>query len=397
MNKLKNYFSYPKFKSESLKILYLNDDYFLQQASIGALQELGHEVYPLQLVRDPSQMLERLLKTCVMFKPDCLMGINHGGYDPEGKIAAIVDELHLPVIFWYLDDFRFIIFNGKHHANENTAVFTFEKNHVALLKSLGFEHVFYLPSAASMRPHGLYQQGKYNYLKKAVSFVGNTFDQTKTLRQKPHYQQLLEKVQQEIDFTRLQDTLVSQVEKVVENEFREMDDLFHFAGFVIAEATQKYRQYMLGKMNDSRFHLFGDPQWKKLVNIGKIHPPTRYETETPYVYHNSLINVNLSSQQLEETVSLRIFDVPAAGGFLLTDWKESLIDLFDAEHEIVAFHSPEEMNEKIAYFRKNPNERESILKKARERVVNEHLIIHRMKQMVEKCRKIWGNSLKVKS
>jgi len=295
MNKLKTYFSYKKFQTESLKILYLNDDYFLQQASIKALKDLGHEVQPLQLVRDPSQMLETLLKTCVVFKPDCLMGINHGGYDPEGKIASIVDDLGLPVVFWYLDDFRFIIFNGKHHANENTAIFTFENKHVSLLKSLGFEHVFYLPSAASVIPGKNYKHNKYNYLKNSISFVGNTFDDTKTLRQKPYYKQLLQKVKNEIDFSVLHHNLVNRIENVVKNDFDSMDDLYHFSGFIIAEATQKYRQHVLGQIKDKNFHLFGDQKWKKLVKVSNIHPPTRYETETPFVYHNSQVNLNLSS------------------------------------------------------------------------------------------------------
>ncbi len=390
MQKLKQYFSYKKFQNDRFKILYLNDNYFLQNASIKALKNLGHEVLPLKLVKDPTKMLEALLKTCVIFKPDCIMGINHGGYDPEGKIAEIVDSLGIPVIFWYLDDFRFIIFNGKHHAKSNTAIFTFEKKHVPLLRKLGFEHVFYLPSAASVDPHNIKTIKKFDFLDNKVTFVGNTFDETKLLRQKEKYHNFLSVLEDKMDFTKLHHHLVNDIEKELAEQFIDKDEFYHFSGFVIAHATQKYRQHMLNNLTEIDLHIFGDTKWKKLVNGVTIHPPTSYETETPYIYKRSIININLSSQQLEDTVSLRIFDVPAAGGFLITDWKPSLTELFEIDKEIIFFRSKEELKEKIEYFTKHNTAREKIIAAASQRVEENHLIIHRMRSMLEQSSLIWG-------
>ncbi|MCK5074896.1 MAG: glycosyltransferase family 1 protein, partial [Calditrichia bacterium] len=86
----------------------------------------------------------------------------------------------------------------------------------------------------------------------------------------------------------------------------------------------------------------------------------------------------------------RVFDVPAAGGFVLTDWKESLTDLFDVENELATFKSIEEMNDKISFYYNNPDLRKKIMGNARERVINEHLIHHRMEFMLTKAKEIWG-------
>ena len=102
----------------------------------------------------------------------------------------------------------------------------------------------------------------------------------------------------------------------------------------------------------------------------------------PRLQRMAMINLCLSSQQLNNAVSLRAYEVPASGGFLLTDWKADLEHLF-APDEIVTFRSVEEMNDKIAFYEKHPDKRLPIIRKARERVAKEHLVIHRIQKMLE--------------
>ncbi|NOX36863.1 MAG: glycosyltransferase [Calditrichaeota bacterium] len=388
MSKLQAYFNYRKFQAPPFRIIYLNDDYFLQSTSIEALKQLGHQVVPLQIERHPSRMLEKLLKTCVLVKPDAVMGINHGGFDPEGKIASILAELDIPIVMWYLDDFRFIIFKNNVHATPNSIIFTFDKKQVNPLLETGFQHVFYLPSGSSFDPRRSYRDKKFNFLHSAITFVGNTFDKTKTMRDKPHYSKHLQELEHKIDFTLLHHNLVEQIETYQKSHFADEDDFYQYAGFVIAHATQIYRQYMLRQIQEENFHIFGDGKWKELGVRATIHRGTHFLKETPHVYAQSMINLNLSSQQLESTVSLRIFDVPAAGGFLLTDWKESLAELFDVTSEIAYFNSVEEMKEKIAYYRSHPDQRERIVQKARARVEKEHLVRHRIERMLSICQQV---------
>jgi hypothetical protein len=189
---LKAHFSYRKFSGDTYRILYLYSDYYLELESIEALKKLGHEVLPVIIVNDSKKMLRLVLKKSVEFKPDCIINTNHGAFDQEGKIAGILSEFSIPVIIWYLDDFKFIIFSGAIHATENTALFTFERNHVDPLKKNGFQNSFYLPTASSVDPTLNYRSEKYAHLSDLTTFVGNTFESTKLERQIEEYIPLIE-------------------------------------------------------------------------------------------------------------------------------------------------------------------------------------------------------------
>jgi spore maturation protein CgeB len=86
---------------------------------------------------------------------------------------------------------------------------------------------------------------------------------------------------------------------------------------------------------------------------------------------------------MKDGLNQRVFDVPAAGGFLLTDFKESLLDLFK-EGEVACFHDPEEARAKLQYFQTRPEERRAVAAKARERVLAQHTVAHRVQTVLEK-------------
>jgi len=81
---------------------------------------------------------------------------------------------------------------------------------------------------------------------------------------------------------------------------------------------------------------------------------------------------------MPNTVNQRVFDCPAAGGFLLTDAQPALRELFDADTEIACYASLDEAREMLRYFRARPAERRAITARARERILNEHTYEHRL-------------------
>ncbi len=389
MRNLKARFSYQKFLQPPYKILYLDDDYFLQKESIAALKQLGHDVTVLNVIHNPTQMLAQILKTAVITQPDCIMSINHAGFDPEGKIAHILSELCIPVLLWYLDDFRFIILKGDIHANPNTAIFTFEKKHIPALKETGFEHVFHLPSATVLDPARNYEYAEFAGLANATVFIGSTFNKSKAARFKPRFPKWAHQLEKQLDLTQLHDQLFDKIMAIQGKYFDTNEAFYHYASYAMCHATALYRQYCLESVLAQDFHVMGDEDWRNANISGKIHGPVHNITVAPHIFKMALINLCFSSQQLGSSVSLRAFDVPAAGGFLLTDWKDDLAELFDAEKEIVSFRSVDEMNDLIAYYEKFPERREPVIQRARERVKNEHQVIHRMQKMLKIAAKIW--------
>lgn len=386
--KLKSHFAYRKFNDSRHRILYLFNDYYLQGASINVLREMGHQVVRCDIAADTKKMLEQILKMSVSLKPDCIMGTNHCGFDVEGKIAGLLAEFRIPVIMWYLDDFRFILQGEPRHANDRTLVCTFDRGHVKPLRRLGFRHVRYLPAAASFDPNAACECDRYEYLSNATTFVGSTFEETKARWYRPGYDGLLRELGKDGEFRSGTQGTVQMILQQ-RQRFDSNGEFYHYAGFVAAHATQLYRTSYLSRIRPRELHVFGDEKWRELAVNAHVHGFAPYHDVTPHIYGCSLINLNLSSRQLETAVNQRVFDVPAAGGFLITDWKESLGELFDVKGEIVSFRSAEELNDLIAFYETHPGQRERIVRKAREKIRKEHLLEHRLATMLSTARDLF--------
>ncbi|MCP9885136.1 glycosyltransferase [Synechococcus sp. ATX 2A4] len=67
------------------------------------------------------------------------------------------------------------------------------------------------------------------------------------------------------------------------------------------------------------------------------------------IYKEKRINLNITSLQFDNAVINRVIDIAGAGGFVLTDWRPGLAELTEVADSI-SYRSPEELNEKIAYY-----------------------------------------------
>lgn len=129
--------------------------------------------------------------------------------------------------------------------------------------------------------------------------------------------------------------------------------------------------------------IYGNDAWKQIEknNIlykGKIN----YHNQAPLVYASCAVNLNITSAQLADSVNQRIFDVSAAGGFLLTDNRPCLAELFEPDREMVAFESHEEMAEKLRFYLKHPLPRKKIAQRAHKRFLGQHTYSHRVEQII---------------
>ncbi len=385
MSGLKEYFSYKKGASEQLRILYLNNNYFLQNETIAVLRTLGHTVHSLPVQNGPKEMLEAILKAAVALKPDCIMGTNHMGFDPDGTIASILNDLKLPVLFWYLDDFRFILQDAQKQARPNIVIFTFEPTDLPLLKAFGFEHCFYLPAASSLNPDSGFINPQFHFLHNRVSFVGNTFYEALERWNHPTYPGLYNQLHlQRWDSDR--QSLVSFILQEQRDQFESEAQLFHYAGYVAGRSTAEKRVELLNSLDNPV--VFGDEHWPETGVRAEIHPPVDPYRTAPFIFNASAVNLNISSTQLHTSVNQRVFDVPVSGGFLLTDWKETLADLFDEKTELAVYHSIEEMQDKVRYYLKHESERQALASRAASRVRNEHVLPLRIRNMLELARPV---------
>jgi spore maturation protein CgeB len=157
-------------------------------------------------------------------------------------------------------------------------------------------------------------------------------------------------------------------------------------------ATRRRRLEFMRSILDShrlgRISIFGDAAWKESLcpdgeGVGgslEIHPTVDYYRELPGVYRAAGAVLNLTSRQMPTALNQRCYDVPAAGGFLLTDRQPELYHQFEPEKEIVAFDSCAEMLDKWDFYRMHPKRRQEIIAAGRRRVLQEHTYRRRIQQ-----------------
>lgn len=85
-----------------------------------------------------------------------------------------------------------------------------------------------------------------------------------------------------------------------------------------------------------------------------------YHMQMPLVFAGSRINLNISLRSIHSGIPLRVLDIMACGGFVLSNWQPEIAEYFEEGVEIVTFNSLEECMDKIAYYLTQEEERVEI-------------------------------------
>lgn len=114
--------------------------------------------------------------------------------------------------------------------------------------------------------------------------------------------------------------------------------------------------------------------------------------EIPRIMRESVVSLNFgdSGTQLRglrpyrsRQIKARVFEVPGAGGFLLTEGAEHLADYYRAGEEIETFDSRDELAEKLRYYLDRPVARDRIARAGHERTRREHTYSRRFAALLD--------------
>lgn len=121
-----------------------------------------------------------------------------------------------------------------------------------------------------------------------------------------------------------------------------------------------------------------------LPNHLSLHAPVDYRQEMPEIFRQSKINLNFTIPNITDGVPLRVFDILSCGGFLLTDCRSALGELFQDGQELVVFHGMEDMMKKADYYLNHPAQRKEIARRGMEKVRSLHTYDIRLTEMFRK-------------
>lgn len=101
------------------------------------------------------------------------------------------------------------------------------------------------------------------------------------------------------------------------------------------------------------------------------------------VFSSSKVNLNIHNWFGQGTaMNLRLFEVPAAGGFLLTDWVKEIDEHFVDGQHIACWRSVEELRDKIRWFLAHESARARIASEGHDHVLKRHTYTVRARELL---------------
>jgi spore maturation protein CgeB len=392
---------YRKFQTERRTVLLIDSGYFLLSEAEKALESLGHRVVKTAVHEKDSgdRLIARFIEAIITFKPDFILTVNHLGLDEEGRIAEFLKSIELPVASWYVDSPSLIVRAFDANITPYVSLFLWDKSYMSEMESFGFESVHYLPLGTDeklFRPlKARKHRKKIDPYRCDISFLGNSM--TEAVRKyngkvHPDLHEAICRTAERISASGVPpqsvDAFVSDGDRTSFEGLSSREKMDFEAG-VIWQATLNYRLACIRSFNGHAVRIHGDRGWTELTEDSSVDlkEPLHYYREAPLLYNATKINFNATSLQMRSAVNQRVFDVPACGAFILTDYRDSLHELFDVGREIIAYESIEEIPEKAGYYLSHDEERRAIAEKGRERVIRDHTYRRRMESLISEMEK----------
>jgi len=399
--------AYPKFTRAAPRVLVLWRPYFLYREIEAALDRLGvahRRVATGTGKTGEAGVVESLLAAVAEFRPDFAITVNHLGLDRDGRLAGLLDDIGLPLASWFVDSPRLILHDFTAVATPTSMVFSYDADALPDIAALGFGHAAWLPLGTDPTlfvPLAACDAG--HPWRADASFIGASMvsqarDALDRLRGFPALARALPQAAA---------AFAASPEKSA-RRFLTADPACGAAYAALAraedrlaaelaltwEATRRYRHACVQGILPFSPIIAGDADWEMAVaGLGRGWrrlPPLDYYDELPGFYPRSAVNLNCTSLQMKGAVNQRVFDVPACGGFVLTDAREQFGALFDVGREAAVYSDPAAIPDMVRHYLAHPAERERIARAGRERVLAEHTYDRRLATLLAAMQNAFG-------
>jgi spore maturation protein CgeB len=147
----------------------------------------------------------------------------------------------------------------------------------------------------------------------------------------------------------------------------------------------KNRIDLLSDVNSYNLALVG-PKWKTVKDSylsSRVVADYLAGNQMNGFFNSSKINLNIYLEHPYVMVpSHRTFEIPATNSFQIATYFDDMKNYFIPDKEIVLFRDKNELLSKIDYYLKNEKERNKITQAGHKRVMKDHLISNRVREML---------------
>lgn len=386
-----------------MNILFYRYNSICERDIIKAFEKLGHQVATIdtEIFRKdvtPKETLSLIHNELTLHSYDFVFSIN---FYPI--ISEVCNIHHIRYVSWIVDSPVLELFS-KSISNPWNRIFLFDSALLSDFAKYNPDCIFYLPLACDVEDKQCYiQHSTANDMEKfthKISFIGSLYIEKNPyifLRHDSDYMKgyldSLMELQQKFYGTYLIDEMITP--EIVEYFNRNMKKKYVFPEKSYADDKALISQYyigtnitvlerthllkMLSSLYDVDLYTFSDT--KDLPSI-HVHHGANTITEMPLIFHQSQINLNLTSRPIRNGVSLRIWDVLGCEGFLLTNYQNDLLQHFTPGEHLDIYTSEEELRDKTAYYLAHPDITKEIAHSGYEYVKNHHTYKIRCNELI---------------
>lgn len=138
------------------------------------------------------------------------------------------------------------------------------------------------------------------------------------------------------------------------------------------KVTEVERQQLLEAVSKQfETHVYTADEGVRLPDVC-FHKQVRSWEERAEIYRNSRINLHFTHRSVSSGVPQEVFEIMAAGGFVLTNYQPEIPENFVVGEHLETFVNEKELLEKIAYYLEHEEERSQIARAGRQAVREYH-------------------------
>lgn len=304
-------------------------------------------------------------------------------YDYFPLLSMICNTNHIPYVSWIYDCPMNTLLSGT-LGNESNYIFCFDAWYTERLFQLGAKQIYHFPLGVEENTLAKIQRkeeespGLREQYGCGISFVGNLYNGERNrlrraeLTEYTHgYVEGLIRSQMLIyGYNLLSDSLNQQVVEEIISKCqlklgeRYRDDSWQMAADAIGvEVTAREREQILHMLSDrhpvalySSYPVAEEIKGKYLQEKGYAD----YEKEMPLIFHNSKINLNITSRTIQSGIPKRVLDILACGGFCLTNYQPEIGEYFEDSVDLVMYSGMADLAAKAEYYLEHEEERLAI-------------------------------------
>ena len=318
-------------------------------------------------------------------------------------VAAYTHELGIKYAVYGMDSPHYAAWVPEYPRLDNVYLFHFDSREVERFRKCGYTNVTYLPLAAGVTWADTIHTSGTDRKKfgSAVSFVGglygdNPFDTCAGRLPQPVQEHIWNQLENSAFLwdgkERLQEGVSEELLRICQTVTPElcnpgftMEDDYYFRQWTLARKLSNIERTLLFEQVAGQYDFRLYTREKEVVPES-IHryPPVNAMTEQLKVFQSSGVNLNVTLRSIESGVPLRVFDILSVGGFVLTDYRKDVEELFREDEEIVMFRTPEEMMDKLAFYTAHETERKRIAKNGHRRARAEYSYERILEEILQK-------------